>query len=476
MRCNVIKARIAILMVFSFCHCAIGMQAESPSYLQLLPADLKMMILPLMGKELNTALVADMRNALLAMKANEKTKEEIVKALVVKDSPKAKEVARALFNIDDVLNLEFFLKYGFTSNALANELLNEREIYKFDDDEMAVALLRAGADPNSHSFIGNPILFAAAGNDAVHVVEVLLKAHADPDILREDMDLPTTPLMAAASNGNVYVVNRLLKANARTDMATAHGKTAFDFAKEGNWWDVMKILKPSGPQHFLEDSEIQQRLRVFAENPLTKERLQDMQKLFYETAPTAHEDINNVIKKKIEKERPSGEILLTQLASQSYENVPLVSTLLSNGVNPNVIYQYSTPLNNAVHMAQKRVILLLLAYKANPFAARTSAGTSAYHEAASGRRPDVLRIFLDAGMPVDFADEKKNTALIYAAKEGDIRSVRLLLRAGANTALRNSSGKTAAEIAQNAGRSIIADIIQGKMPALPIAKESAVEF
>jgi len=70
---------------------------------------------------------------------------------------------------------------------------------------------------------------------------------------------------------------------------------------------------------------------------------------------------------------------------------------------------------------------------------------------------------LDAGASVEALDSKQNTPLHYAVGYGRAEYARLLLNAGASCAARNSTGKTAHDIA-----------LESTAKGNPIAKEADV--
>ena len=79
------------------------------------------------------------------------------------------------------------------------------------------------------------------------------------------------------------------------------------------------------------------------------------------------------------------------------------------------------------------------------------------------RRPAALTLgsLADGGAEVDAADsDYGRTALIFAAFRGSAECVRLLLDAGADTALR-ASGKTALEVAEMQGHAEVAALLRG---------------
>lgn len=96
-------------------------------------------------------------------------------------------------------------------------------------------------------------------------------------------------------------------------------------------------------------------------------------------------------------------------------------------------------------------------------AAVTQPGWTALHYAAAAGDDAIARQLLDHGAAIDAPSPPasgKFTPLMTAAREGHDRTVQLLLRAGADTALKNSEGLTAEQIATRAGRADIAEAIR----------------
>lgn len=83
-------------------------------------------------------------------------------------------------------------------------------------------------------------------------------------------------------------------------------------------------------------------------------------------------------------------------------------------------------------------------------------GWTPLHYAASGPTPALLGLLLDRGAPIDARSPNGTTPLMMAARYGAIDGAELLLSRGADRALRNDQGLTAADFATAAGREELA--------------------
>jgi ankyrin repeat protein len=114
-----------------------------------------------------------------------------------------------------------------------------------DDDEMAQLLLDAGANVKAATREGaiTP-LFMACTNGSAAMIERLLKAGADANSTKSN---GTTALMIAAASGSAAAVQALLDRGADLKAKeSAHGQTALMFAAALNRAEVIKVLMKHG--------------------------------------------------------------------------------------------------------------------------------------------------------------------------------------------------------------------------------------
>ena len=119
-------------------------------------------------------------------------------------------------------------------------------------------------------------------------------------------------------------------------------------------------------------------------------------------------------------------------------NAALVELLLNAGAKPNTpIATGETPLMTCASTGNANAVRVLLARGADVNAKEPSQNQDALMWAASERHPDVVRLLVEAGADPRAHTKKGFTALHFAAREGDIDSVRQLLASGVNVDIRS---------------------------------------
>ena len=134
--------------------------------------------------------------------------------------------------------------------------------------------------------------------------------------------------------------------------------------------------------------------------------------------------------------------------------------LLARGASPN---RRDSPLSEAITFGHADVVSALIAAGAKvDLVERT--GVNLLHWATLTNRPDVIPLLARAGVEINAIDEAGFTPLMYAATVdfGDTATLRALIAAGADKAIRNGAGRTPLQQARRLGLAKIADAIAAR--------------
>jgi ankyrin repeat protein len=127
------------------------------------------------------------------------------------------------------------------------------------------------------------------------------------------------------------------------------------------------------------------------------------------------------------------------------------------GAKPSIVNRMDaeglTPLHRAAGHGHREIVLLLIEKGADVKARTYNTWCLPMHLAAQDGHFDIVQIFLDRKVPVNIIDKFGCTALHWAAGgivagDGLRKTVVILLKAGADRDLSNSSGLTALELAE----------------------------
>ncbi|XP_025285091.1 ankyrin repeat domain-containing protein 29 isoform X7 [Canis lupus baileyi] len=136
------------------------------------------------------------------------------------------------------------------------------------------------------------------------------------------------------------------------------------------------------------------------------------------------------------------------LAASQYGHMQVVETLLKHGANiHDQLYDGTAPLWIASQMGHSEVVRVMLLRGADRDAARND-GTTALLKAANKGYNDVIEELLKFSPTLGIL--KNGTSALHAAVlSGNIKTVALLLEAGADPALRNKANELPAELTKN---------------------------
>ena len=300
------------------------------------------------------------------------------------------------------------------------------------DAEMVRTLLDLGHKPDLGGIVV-PLADAARQGDAA-IVDMLLARRADVNARGEEGE---TALMWAASGGKLDMVKRLIDAGAKILQRDHDGEDALDYALRGNSAPVISLLLPHFPKSRQDKVERQSHLRRGGKGKESN------------LVAKLEEAINRP-----EPKRSSSDSLIRAYSSGKHDKF---IKLLAAGADPNETNKEGTTILGLVASSSSVYDLLEPLVKAGADPNRGELFRPLNGAASFG--PKAVRLLLDAGADVNWADADGGTPLMSAAASDDKESVRLLLKAGANPNAEDHKGHTAYWFALNYNNHSIAEIL-----------------
>jgi len=294
-----------------------------------------------------------------------------------------------------------------------------------DDLEMAKLLLTAGANVRAATREGGitPLLMACQNGNAAMIV-ALLKAGADSNAVKAN---GTTPLMMAAASGSVDAVKALLDHGADLNAKeSAHDQTALMFAAALNRAAVIKVLMANGADAKIATNVRKlERVRFDQDGNVVEEKTPQKGSEKAEAAsPKSDEAAAEQDEAALAKAREAAE------AAQRSDLDVLAHALAFNSVE----YRLAKPAARAGDVANRPP------RKVGP---DFMGGMTALLYAAREGHMDSVRALLQAGADVNQINGDKLSPLVTAIMNGHLDLAKYLLDHGADPNLAGLSGLTA---------------------------------
>lgn len=265
---------------------------------------------------------------------------------------------------------------------------------------MVTLLLDSGANINAFDATGKTILMDSIKNEKVNIASLLLKRGASPSM--QEM-YGRNAYHEAALTGNIQLITMVRKAGGNPLSRDAHGVTPFSLVMNMNDNIIQAVL---GSDNKLVDSDGNTPLHIATSNRM----------------------------------------FATKFAKLLKNNYPI------NARN----HMGITPLAMAVRTNQSELAAVLLENGADPYIMDNSA-ECALSMALKNNTEILQKIAKTSSRSVDIVGDG---ILHYAARIGDVGTVKLLLSMGLDKTMRNISGETPYDIAVRWQRTEIADLLK----------------
>jgi len=217
--------------------------------------------------------------------------------------------------------LEAWLAEGADIDA---ELVNAVRAY--DVDRIAF-LLEKGAEVNKLNLQGYAPLHAAARNRASHIIELLLKARADPDFPDAD---GATALVHAIGRNHVPSVEVLIKGGAEVDRKNAGGYTPLEVALGDNKLFAARVLIEAGADVNVAGGENKVSPLMLIASQLTP----SVRVTHLAAGPRPMEIAELLIAKGANVNAQSATGVTALMVAAGHNNSPMIGLLLGKGADP----------------------------------------------------------------------------------------------------------------------------------------------
>ena len=328
---------------------------------------------------------------------------------------------------------------------------------KKEQVEAVNVLLKLGANPNIRNNSGETPLHLAMSKHNKELVTLLLSHGADPNLADNNGFTPLccntssheiTDLLAtkganvdhqtnqngyyalhfAAKNGQVETLRVLLKHGANPNIRNNSGETPLHLAMSKHNKELVTLLLSHGADPNLADNN--------GFTPLC--------------CNTSSHEITDLLATKganVDHQTNQNGYYALHFAAKNGQ-VETLRVLLKHGANPNIRNNSGeTPLHLAMSKHNKELVTLLLSHGADPNLADNNGFTPLCCNTSSHEITDLLAT---KGANVDHQTNQNGYyALHFAAKNGQVETLRVLLKHGANPNIRNNSGETPLHLAMS---------------------------
>ena len=319
------------------------------------------------------------------------------------------------------------------------------------------AIISHGVDVNATNKKNENALMLACKNKKKDVINVLLNAGADPNIV--DVDGDTCLHNAARSYCSTEVLQAIISHGIDVNATNKKNVTALMIACEEGKKDAINVLLNAGADPNIADVDGDTCLHNAARSYCSTEVLQAIishggdvnatnkknENALMLACKNKKEDVINVLLNAgtdLNIADADGDTCLHN-AARSYCSTEVLQAIISHGVDVNATNKKN---ENALILACKNkkedVINVLLDAGADPNIADADGDTYLHYAARGYWSTEVLQAILSQGVDVNATNKKNVTALMIACEKGEKDVINVLLNAGADTNIADGDGDT----------------------------------
>ena len=360
------------------------------------------------------------------------------------------------------------------------------------NDDIAAALLDAGADRNAHDAEGNTPLLEAARHG--HGTTIVRLAAARPDVRARDGQGRNALVLAALAGAGADVLRQLLELGVPAQEAGEDGRRAIDIAIENGRWPEVAVLDPDYPlpaniAESLATGDFEQTPRELLSDALLAGNLAAAEALlglgsalsaglFEEMLPEFASESrlpafawlrrHGAL---IDVPREDRDSLLFELLGRGGESMAVLQWLLDHGqavVGAGGLSRFMSSCAKRDQSARgiEQFVLGLLERGADPFAAGPGEDTPLVLAVRLGWQR-LLEALLALGVDPNQRGASGHAALLVATMLGRESALRALIRHGAQPNTRSPDGQSALGVALAAGHADLGRWLEWSGWALP---------
>ena len=260
------------------------------------------------------------------------------------------------------------------------------------------------------------------------VVEALIQCGADPNVQTSSRE---TALILASRKGHLEVLERLLPLIKDVNQVDVQSKTALHYAAENGTLEIVEALLSAGANPDVTGGEGAPPI-MLAVNSVNYDVVEHL--------INAKCDVNSSFK------NSSCDTALHWAAFRGHNEG--VALLLASGATPDSFNSSGeTPLMKACKKNRHQVVRLILPHQLNISGYGGMLKKTALHFAAENGAMECVKMLLDSGVDPDKQQDGENTPLILAARNNQPDVVRLLIDANCNVNITNKNRETALNFA-----------------------------